>query len=105
DEIFFVDLPTVAVRADILKIHAQKRSLAVSDEHIAALARACEGFSGAEIEQAVVSALYVAHAANTAVNASHVLNEIRSTRPLSVVLGERIADLRAWAKERTVPAD
>jgi SpoVK/Ycf46/Vps4 family AAA+-type ATPase len=105
DEIFFVDLPKAAVRADILRIHANKRSLALSDDHIQKLAAACEGFSGAEIEQAVVSALYAAHASNATVSASHVLNELRSTRPLSVVMAERIAELRAWAAERTVAAD
>ncbi len=105
DEIFFVDLPKTAVRADILRIHAGKRSLPLSEEHIEKLAGACEGFSGAEIEQAVVSALYAAHAGNTTASASHILNELRSTRPLSVVMAERIAELRAWAAERTVGAD
>ena len=105
DEIFFVDLPKLAVRADILRIHASKRSLELSDEQVQKLATACEGFSGAEIEQSVVSALYAAHAGNAAVSASHVLNEVRSTRPLSVVMAERIAELRAWAAERTVAAD
>jgi SpoVK/Ycf46/Vps4 family AAA+-type ATPase len=105
DEIFFVDLPNPAVRADILRIHAAKRSLPISEEHIAKLAEACEGFSGAEIEQAVVSALYAAHASGTAVGASHVLNELRSTRPLSVVMAEKIAELRQWAAQRTVGAD
>lgn len=105
DEIFFVDLPQQAVRADILRIHAAKRSLALAEPQVALLAEACEGFSGAEIEQAIVSALYAAHAGGTAVSASHVMSEIRATRPLSVVMAERIAELRAWAAERTVGAD
>lgn len=105
DEIFFVDLPAQAVRADILRIHAGKRSLAVADDQVAQLAEACQGFSGAEIEQAVVSALYAAHASGTAVSANHVMSEIRATRPLSTVMAERIAELRAWAEERTVGAD
>jgi SpoVK/Ycf46/Vps4 family AAA+-type ATPase len=105
DEIFFVDLPTASVRADILRIHAGKRSLKLADEQIAQLADACEGFSGAEIEQAVVSALYAAHASGAAVSAGHVMNEIRATRPLSVVMAEKIAELREWAAERTVAAD
>ena len=66
------------------------------------LAQACEGFSGAEIEQAIVSAVYSAHAKNETVNAAHVLQEIKATRPLSIVMAERIAELRAWAAERTV---
>ncbi|HKE95533.1 MAG TPA: AAA family ATPase [Povalibacter sp.] len=105
DEIFFVDLPKLSVRAEILRIHAAKRSLALSDEQVAALAQSCEGFSGAEIEQAIVSALYAANSTGTAVGAAHVLNEMRATRPLSVVMGERIAQLRAWAAQRTVSAD
>jgi SpoVK/Ycf46/Vps4 family AAA+-type ATPase len=105
DEIFFVDLPTPAVRAEVLRIHAAKRSLVLTEDHIQKLVEACEGFSGAEVEQAIVSALYVAHANDTTVSAAHVLNELRATRPLSVVMADRIAALREWAAERTVAAD
>lgn len=104
DEIFFVDLPTPAVRADILEIHANKRELALTDSELATLAQACEGFSGAEIEQAIVSAVFTAYAYDEAPSAAHVLHAIRATRPLSVVMGEKIAQLRAWARERTVSA-
>ncbi len=105
DEIFFVDLPTLAVRTDIVRIHATKRELALSDGDTARLAAACEGFSGAEIEQAIVSAVFAAHAHNEAPSAVHVLKEIQATRPLSIVMAERIAELRAWARERTVLAE
>ena len=105
DEIFFVDLPTAAIRADILRIHSAKRQLALTDAQVTQLAAACEGFSGAEIEQAIVSALYAANASGARVGAAHVLNEIHATRPLSVVMEEKIAELRAWAAERTVAAD
>jgi SpoVK/Ycf46/Vps4 family AAA+-type ATPase len=105
DEIFFVDLPSPAVRADILRIHASKRGLALDKDEIASLARSCEGFSGAEIEQAVVSAVYAAHSEGVPASAAYVAREIAATRPLSVVMAERIAELRAWATERTVPAD
>jgi SpoVK/Ycf46/Vps4 family AAA+-type ATPase len=105
DEIFFVDLPNTAVRATILTIHAQKRGVALQDAQIGQLAHACEGFSGAEIEQAIVSAVYSAHATGEPVTATHVLHEIKTTRPLSVVMGEKIAALREWAAERTVSAD
>src|SRR5690606_40416716 len=60
-----------------------------------------EGFSGAEIEQAVVSAVYAAHAAGEPLAARHVLTEIHATRPLAVIMAERIAALRDWAAERT----
>lgn len=105
DEIFFVDLPNATVREDVLRIHAKKRSLKLSDAHVAQLATVCEGFSGAEIEQAVVSAVYAAHSTNEAVGAQHVLQEIRATRPLSITMAEKIDELRSWAAERTVPAD
>lgn len=105
DEIFFVDLPTAAVRATILSIHAQKRNVDLPEIHLGPLAQACEGFSGAEIEQAIVSAVYSAHATNEPVTPAHVLHEIKATRPLSIVMAERIDELRAWAAERTVAAD
>jgi SpoVK/Ycf46/Vps4 family AAA+-type ATPase len=105
DEIFFVDLPSAAVRAEVLRIHAKKRNLTVADAHVEQLASVCEGFSGAEIEQAVVSAVYAAHAASQNAGAQHILQEIRATRPLSVTMAEKIFELRSWAAERTVPAD
>ena len=105
DEIFFVDLPSEAVRADILRIHAERRGLRLREPEIAQLAVACAGFSGAEIEQAVVSAVYAAHAEGETIGAAHVLKELHATRPLSVVMAERMEELREWARERTVPAD
>jgi SpoVK/Ycf46/Vps4 family AAA+-type ATPase len=105
DEIFFVDLPSPAARVEILGIHAKKRGITLSDADIQALAARSEGFSGAEIEQAVVSALYSAHAGKQSCNAQLIAAELQATRPLSVVMSEKIAELRDWAAERTVPAD
>jgi SpoVK/Ycf46/Vps4 family AAA+-type ATPase len=105
DEIFFVDLPTTAIRCDIFKIHAAKRELPLADADALRLAEACQGFSGAEIEQAIVSAVYAAHATGQPANASHVLTGIRATRPLFIVMAEKIAELRSWAKDRTVQAE
>ena len=62
DEIFFVDLPNPDTRTEILRIHAARRGIQLDAADLAALAHACEGFSGAEIEQAIVAALYSAHA-------------------------------------------
>ena len=104
DEIFFVDLPTAEARADILRIHRAKRGLTVADADLAALTSATAGFSGAEIEQAVVSATYAAHGLGETLRASHVMTEVMATRPLSVVMTEPIAELRRWAATRTVPA-
>ena len=104
DEIFFVDLPAHAVREAIFDLHLRKRSQNPSRFDLPALASAADGFSGAEIEQAVVSALYSAHAKRLSLSTELVKEELSATRPLSVLMAERIAHLRQWAAERTVPA-
>ena len=86
DELFFVDLPDAAVRAEIFRIHLARRELDVTGFDLTQLAAACEGFSGAEIEQAVVSALYAAQAQQQMVNQALLLQSIQSTAPLSVVM-------------------
>ena len=105
DEIFFVDLPDLRVRASIFAIHLTSRSQTLADFDIEQLATATEGFSGAEIEQAVVSALYAAHATRESLATKHILEEVNATKPLSVVMDERITALRDWAEGRTVAAD
>jgi SpoVK/Ycf46/Vps4 family AAA+-type ATPase len=105
DEIFFVDLPDKDVRASILAIHLTRRDQSLSRFEIEPLADAMDGFSGAEIEQAVVAALYAAHAQNEELRTRHVLHEVEQTRPLSVVMKEQIHSLRTWADGRTVPCD
>ena len=105
DEIFFVDLPSPEVRAEVFRIHLGKRGLDPSRFPIDRLAAASHGFSGAEIEQAIVSATYAAHAARTPLDGTHLLEELSSTRPLSVLMAEKVEALRAWASTRTVPAD
>lgn len=104
DEIFFVDLPISEVRAQIFSLNLTKRSLDVTDFDTKALAEATEGFSGAEIEQVVVSALYAAFATKTSLTMTGLLAEAERTRPLSSTMAERISGLRAWARERTVSA-
>lgn len=105
DEIFFVDLPDAANRAEIFRIHLHKRGLDKQGCDPATLAAAAEGFSGAEIEQAVVASLYTAAAAHRGLIQQDVLDEVRRTRPLSVLMAEQVEDLRQWARERTVSAD
>jgi SpoVK/Ycf46/Vps4 family AAA+-type ATPase len=104
DEIFFVDLPNETTRRSIFEIHLRQRNLAPSGFDLEALARASEGFSGAEIEQAVVSALYAAQAQDRPLDSQHLLAELERTRPLSVVMAEKIQHLRSWAQGRAVPA-
>jgi AAA+ superfamily predicted ATPase len=105
DEIFFVDLPSQTTRAAIFAIHLNKRALDPAGFDLDRLATASEGFSGAEIEQAVVAALYSARAGGGTPNTAHVIAEIEQTRPLSVVMAERMTLLRSWAEGRTVSVD
>lgn len=105
DEIFFVDLPDPRTRAEILGIHLRQRNLDPAQLDLASLVATSNGFSGAEIEQAVVSALYAAHASEETLAASHILDEMARTRPLSVVMKERVDALRTWADGRTVRAN
>jgi hypothetical protein len=104
DELFFVDLPQLATRREILQIHAQKRGITLDAASLDALAQASEGFSGGELEQAIVAALYTAHARGARPDAETIRSEIAATRPLAVVMAEKVAALREWAQERTVPA-
>jgi len=105
DEIFFVDLPQAAAREQILRVHLGHHKADPSKFDLGALVAASDGFSGAEIEQAIVSGLYEAHAGKTQLSTAHVLQELKRSKPISVVMAEKIASLRAWAKERAVPAD
>ena len=105
DEIFFVDLPSQAVRRDIFAIHLGKRNLDPRFFDLSHLARASEGFSGSEIEQVVIDGMYRALGARENPGTDHMLKELSVTSPLSVVMHEKVASLRAWASGRTVPAD
>lgn len=104
DEIFFVDLPDEATRAEVMAIHLARRGQKPELFPVEALAQATDGFSGAELEHLVVSALYVAHAEGQRLSVDHLLGEIDATRPLSVVMAEPIQQLRQWASTRSVPA-
>jgi SpoVK/Ycf46/Vps4 family AAA+-type ATPase len=105
DEVFFVDLPGPQARADIFRLHLTRRGEDAAKFDLGKLADASEGFSGAEIEAAVVSALYETRAAGVPLDAGGILVALRSTRPLSVVRAEEVASLREWASDRCVPAD
>lgn len=105
DEVFFVDLPNAEARAGLFALHLQRRGIDPAPFDTAALAAASEGFSGAEIEQAIVAALYAAHGAGQPLSEFQLRAELRHTRPLSVLMAEQVDALRAWASARTVPAD
>jgi SpoVK/Ycf46/Vps4 family AAA+-type ATPase len=105
DEIFFVDLPDHAAREEIFSIHIKRRDQSINLIDLSQLAVASQGFTGSEIEQAVVSALYACYADNSTMTTASILNCIKQTRPLSVVMAEKINALRSWAVERTVMAN
>jgi SpoVK/Ycf46/Vps4 family AAA+-type ATPase len=105
DEVFFVDLPQADIRAEVLGIHLRRRNRDPAQFKLADLALAAEGFSGSELEQAVVSGLFNAFSRGATLGDAHLLEEIRKTRPLSVLNAERVAELRHWAANRCVPAD
>jgi len=101
DDIFFIDLPSAAERREILDIHVRRRGRDPGAHDLEALARRTAGFSGAEIEQAVVSALYDAFAEGRELEPRHLARAVEEARPLSVTMREEIARLREWARART----
>jgi SpoVK/Ycf46/Vps4 family AAA+-type ATPase len=105
DEVFFVDLPDPEARRAIFSLHLKKRGHDAANFGVEALVDASNGFSGAEIEQAIVAALYTAFAGDGALTRGVLLNEITSTQPLSRTMAERVGALREWAEGRTVSAN
>src|SRR5258705_11519116 len=104
DEIFFIALPALDERRQIFPVPLPRRHRAPAAFDLVALAEASDGFSGAEIEQAVVSALYTAFARGAELATEHILEEIKATKPLSVTRAEEVGSLREWARGRAVPA-
>jgi hypothetical protein len=103
DEIFFVDLPDAGEREQILRIHLGLRRQDPQAFDLAALVQAADGFSGAELEQAVVASLLGALQAKEPLTTERVLAELRATVPLSVTRAEDVSALRASARGRFVP--
>jgi SpoVK/Ycf46/Vps4 family AAA+-type ATPase len=104
DEIFFVDLPTPEEREDIFKIHLNKRRADISRFDIEQLAKVSDGFSGAEIEQALIAAMYEAFAQEREFTQLDIIAAIKSTLPLSRTMTEQVSALRDWARQRARPA-
>lgn len=100
DEIFFVDLPTQAVREEILSIHLKKKRRDPADFGVAELALRSVGFSGAELEEAIREGLYDAFAEGRELHTEHIARALDKTFPLSRTMREQIENLRQWAKVR-----
>jgi len=104
DEIFFVDLPNSEERRDIFEIHLKKRRRDISRFDLEQLTKVCEGFSGAEIEQGLISAMYEAFAQGREFTQLDIIAAIRATLPLSKTMNEQVTALRDWARQRARPA-
>lgn len=106
DEIFFVDLPVKQDRKEIIEIHLKRRNRLddFSEEELKALASASKGFTGAELEEAVKEAMFLAFDDGHQLNKSDITKAIEATTPLSQTMEEMISDTRKWAKGRTVSA-
>jgi SpoVK/Ycf46/Vps4 family AAA+-type ATPase len=104
DEIFFVDLPTSEERQDIFNIHLGKRRSDINRFDIEQLAKVSDGFSGAEIEQAIIAAMYEAFAQDREFTQLDIIAAIKSTLPLSRTMVEQVTALRDWARQRARPA-
>lgn len=105
DEVFFVDLPSAEARASILAIHLERRKRSPGIFDLEQLAAASVGFNGSELEQAVIGSMYAAFQEGTEVQSRHLFAELAKTRPLSVLMHEKIEELREWAANRCVLAD
>lgn len=104
DEIFFVDLPSPDERQDIFNIHLSKRRSDIARFDLEQLAKVSDGFSGAEIEQAIVAAMYEAFAQDREFTQLDIIASIKSTLPLSRTMTEQVTALRDWARQRARPA-
>jgi SpoVK/Ycf46/Vps4 family AAA+-type ATPase len=104
DEIFFVDLPSADERKEIFRIHLSKRREDIARFDLDQLVMVCDGFSGAEIEQALIAAMYEAFAQDREFTQLDIIAAIRATLPLSKTMHEQVTALRDWARQRARPA-
>ncbi|MCH2050543.1 MAG: AAA family ATPase [Trichodesmium sp. ALOHA_ZT_67] len=104
DEIFFVDLPNKEERQDIFQIHLIKRRRDIERFDLDQLSNVSDGFSGAEIEQAIIAAMYEAFAQDREFTQLDIIAAIKSTLPLSKTMTEQVTALRDWARQRARPA-
>jgi SpoVK/Ycf46/Vps4 family AAA+-type ATPase len=102
DELFFVDLPNAAERKQVFFIQLTKRQRNPAGYDLDRITAAAQGFSGAEIESSVQTALYAAFARKQELSTEDLLTALSSTVPLSITRAEEIERLRAWARDRAV---
>lgn len=100
DEIFFVDLPSSKERKEIFRVHLSKRKMNLDDFDLDALAQTSGGYSGAEIEEAIISAMFDAFYEKEILSTERLLSSLRQAVPLSKTMSEDIDELRKWADGR-----
>ncbi|HXR04596.1 MAG TPA: AAA family ATPase, partial [Verrucomicrobiae bacterium] len=101
DEIFYVDLPSEKEREEIFRIHLHKRGRDPKNFDLKALVAVSQDFSGAEIEEAIISALYDAFYEKQELTTGHVLTSLQQTVPLAKTMAEKVSSQRKWAAGRT----
>lgn len=104
DELFFLDLPNEEERKEIFIIHLLKRGRNPNNFDVKSLAEISDGFSGSEIEEAVISAMYDSFDEDRELTTNDILNSIAQSVPLSHMMKESIEELRDWSKSRARPA-
>ncbi|MFT4978285.1 MAG: hypothetical protein ACI8S6_004193 [Myxococcota bacterium] len=104
DEIFFVDLPNVHERLEILEIQLRRRGRHPSDFELTTVAEETERFSGAELEQVIIAGMYRAFAEDRPLDSDDIVDAAREQVPLAVTMDDRLKDLREWARPRARPA-
>jgi hypothetical protein len=104
DAIFYIGLPTVEERRDIVEIHLKRRNRTLQEIHVKALAEATEGYSGAEIEQAIVESMFSAFSEDRDIVYQDVLTTVKGMVPLSRTRAEELEALDKWAQSRARPA-
>jgi AAA+ superfamily predicted ATPase len=105
DEIFFVDLPTPTVRKAMFSIHLKKRGFVPAEFDLEELAKASDGYTGAEIDQVVIAGMHQAYSRLIKLSTQELLETLRLSPPLSVTMKERVEALRSWARGRCANVD
>lgn len=104
DQVFFIDLPDRDERLEIFRIHLARRGVDPTSLSLDLIAERTDGWTGAEIEQAVISALISARLAKETVTDKYVLPSLRQIVPLSKTMKEQVSHIRSWAFDRAVHA-
>jgi SpoVK/Ycf46/Vps4 family AAA+-type ATPase len=101
DDIFFVDLPDDEERKEIWSIHLEQRNFNIENFDLKKLVSNSEGFTGAEIEAAIVSAMYEGFSDNKRpINSVDIIKELKESVPIYITMKEKIEELRDWASKR-----